>query len=83
VKIYVFTQPLRRSTKSISSFVAGFKSVFTMRINQLRNTPKMPFWQPRFHDRIIRDEIELYNVRNYILKNPIIWKEDDFYQDRA
>jgi len=54
-----------------------------MRINQLRNTPKMPFWQPRFHDRIIRDEIELYNVRNYILKNPIIWKEDDFYQDRA
>jgi len=36
-------------------------------------------WQPRFHDRILRDEIELYNVRNYIANNPRNWEEDEFY----
>ena len=72
-----------RSPKSISSFVAGFKSVATMRINQIRNTPKIPVWQSRFHDRIIRDEIELYNVKNYIENNPINWEEDEFYADAA
>ncbi|MBK7058487.1 MAG: transposase [Leptospiraceae bacterium] len=36
-------------------------------------------WQPRFHDRIVRDEIELYNVRNYIANNPRNWEDDEFY----
>jgi len=27
-------------------------------------------WQPRFHDRIIRDENELNRIREYIMKNP-------------
>lgn len=68
-----------RSPKSISSFVAGFKSVATMRINQIRNTPKMPLWQSRFHDRIIRDEIEFYSMKKYIADNPMHWEEDEFY----
>ena len=37
-------------------------------------------WQPRFHDRIIRDEIELHNVRNYIAHNARNWENDEFYQ---
>ena len=78
------TQQPRRDTrscvptgKSISSFVAGFKSIVTKRINELRNTPKLPFWQSRFHDRIVRNEIELYNIRNYIKNNPMNWTGDD------
>jgi len=74
---------LHRSPKSISSFVAGFKSVVTTRINQIRKTPKMPLWQPRFHDHILRDEIELYNVRNYIANNPRNWYDDEFYEKAA
>jgi hypothetical protein len=45
-----------RAPKSISSFVAGFKSAATKRINAFRETPGMPVWQARFHDHIIRDE---------------------------
>lgn len=40
-------------------------------------------WQPRFHDRILRDEIELYNVRNYIANNPRNWYGDEFYEKAA
>lgn len=75
-------QPRVPTAKSISSFFAGYKSAVTKRINELRKTPKQPVWQSRFHDRIIRDENELYNIRNYILNNPMNWKEDrDFYDD--
>ena len=40
-------------------------------------------WQPRLHDRIIRDEIELHNVRNYIAHNARNWENDEFYQKAA
>ncbi len=36
-------------------------------------------WQPRFHDHIIRDEASYQKIREYIQKNPIKWKDDDFY----
>lgn len=31
-------------------------------------------WQPRFYDRIIRNEKELYSIRNYIVQNPPKWQ---------
>ena len=33
-------------------------------------------WQPRFYDRIIRNEKELYNIRKYIEQNPLRWELD-------
>ncbi|MCL4547958.1 MAG: hypothetical protein M1495_05255 [Bacteroidetes bacterium] len=33
-------------------------------------------WQPRFYDRIIRNEKELYNIRRYIKQNPLRWELD-------
>lgn len=68
-----------RVPKSISSFVAGFKSVATSRINQLRNSPGKPVWQTRFHDRIIRDHQSFLTINNYILNNPSKWHEDTFF----
>ncbi len=70
---------IKRSPRSISSFVAGFKSSATKIINELRNTPGIPVWQPRFHDHIIRDENELRRIRQYIIDNPVNWQKDDNY----
>ncbi len=64
--------------RSVSSFVAGFKSSATKQINEYRHTPGMPVWQPRFHDHIIRNENELNRIRQYILHNPAKWPEDKF-----
>ena len=33
-----------------------------------------PIWQRYFYDRIIKNEIELYNIRKYIKENPIKWE---------
>jgi len=69
---------LQLKAKSISSFVAGFKSIATKRINEYRNTPKYPVWQPRFHDHIIRDKNAYHNIKNYIKNNPLKWNNDVF-----
>jgi REP element-mobilizing transposase RayT len=33
-------------------------------------------WQSRFHERIIRNEKELNLIRQYIIDNPLKWKND-------
>jgi REP element-mobilizing transposase RayT len=65
-----------RTPKSISSFIAGFKSAATKRINELRKLPGACVWQPRFHDHIVRNERELFAIRQYIRNNPANWKND-------
>jgi REP element-mobilizing transposase RayT len=65
-----------RRPKSISSFVAGFKSAVTKQINEIRNTPKQPVWQTGLHDHIIRDDKGYNNIANYIANNPFKWDED-------
>ena len=69
-----------RSPRSISSFVAGFKSSATKRINEFRNTPKIPVWQSHFHDHIIRNADEYHRITNYIRTNPENWKKDKFFK---
>ena len=34
-------------------------------------------WQSKFHDRIIRNEEELYRIQHYIINNPKNWKNDE------
>jgi REP element-mobilizing transposase RayT len=63
--------------KSISSFVAGFKSAVTKQINQIRNTPGTPVWQRNYYEHIIRNEKELEKIREYIQNNPLKWGLDE------
>lgn len=68
-----------RPPKSISSFVAGFKSAATTKINDFRRMHGTAVWQTRFHDHIIRDEIEYLKIIRYIQSNPKNWKEDKYF----
>lgn len=71
--------PLRdghRQPQSLGSMVAGFKSICTKRINELRNNPGFPVWQRNYHERIIRNERSLNAIRQYILSNPANWGLD-------
>jgi len=74
-----------RKPKSISSFVAGFKSATTNKIdnyidNHNLNIEKFNrnnrLWQPNYYDRIIRNEDELHKTREYIINNPENWDND-------
>ena len=67
-----------RPPRSISSFMGGFKSSATTKINTYRQTPKRPVWQSRFHDHLIRNFEEYCAIYLYILNNVKCWKEDQF-----
>lgn len=62
-------QRIFRLPRSNSSFVACYKSSATKKINELKNTPGQEIWQPRFHDRIIRNDGEYIRIYNYIENN--------------
>lgn len=74
-----------RLPKSISSFMAGFKSAVNTKIDDYidenaLNIPKYNrnnhFFQPDYHDHIIRNQMEYERIRWYIINNPKNWKND-------
>ena len=78
--------PVRLPT-SISSFIAGFKSAVNSKIDDFLDEkqseiPKYNrnnhFFQPNYHDHIIRNEMEYNNISNYIINNPSNWNKDKF-----
>ena len=67
---------------SLSTIIGSYKSAVTKRINHLRKSKSPPIWQKNYHEHIvknIKDEIELNNIRKYIVENPIKWKSDENY----
>ncbi len=72
------TQFSRISPKrgSLPSIIRSYKSAVTKLVNNKFSTLTFA-WQSRYHDRIIRNEKELFHVRNYINQNPIRWDENE------
>ena len=82
----------QRKPRSISSFVAEFKSGVTNAIDNFidENNLKIPkynrdnhFFQPNYNDHIIRDKKEYFKIKNYIFSNPKNWNEDDLINDEG
>ena len=47
------------------------------RINQIRGTTGIPFWQRNYYEHVIRNEQSLNEIRQYIESNPLCWAEDE------
>jgi hypothetical protein len=69
-----------RVPQSLGSMIAGFKQATTVQINRLRNTPHAIVWQRNYWEHIIRDEEDWQRIADYILSNPLRWKEDKLYK---
>lgn len=67
------TPPLR---PTLGQIVAFYKYQTTKRINELRGTPGVSFWQRNYWEHVVRDEIDLNRIRQYIENNPLRWHED-------
>jgi len=65
-------------SKNLASIMRGFKIAVT---TYARKHHIDFAWQERFHDRIIRDNNGLENVRSYIFNNPQNWNEDEFNEE--
>lgn len=61
---------------TIGVIINQYKRICTIRIH--KSNPEFA-WQPRFHDRIIRNENELNRIRQYIVDNPKRWEKDNNY----
>lgn len=72
--------PTGPKARSIGAVMAGFKSVVTKRVNELRRTPGAKLWQRNYWEHIVRDEIDLHRIREYISNNPGRWEMDKLYR---
>ncbi len=63
---------------SVSSIIGGYKSAVT---KHARRFGYDFAWQSRFYDHIIRDEKSFNTISNYIINNPVNWKNDKFHKD--
>ncbi|HEY9639693.1 MAG TPA: transposase [Coleofasciculaceae cyanobacterium] len=70
-----------RRPRSLSSFVAGFKSTTTQQINIMRNAPGTPVWQRNYYEHIVRNEASLECLRQYIHNNSLSWQEDQLHPE--
>ena len=70
-----------RPAPTIGDIVGSFKSICVvkwlqhMKENKLNGLGK--FWQRNYYEHIIRNEIELNAIREYILNNPLQWEIDN------
>jgi hypothetical protein len=59
--------------------INAYKGAVTARLRQQQ--PEMMVWQGRYHDHIIRNEASLNQIRNYVLTNPMRWRDDKFFSE--
>jgi len=64
-------QSVQPSNRSLARMINQFKATTTRRINEIRHTPGQSVWQRNYNDRIIRNEVELDQLRKYIRNNPL------------
>ena len=81
-----------RKPKSISSFIAGFKSAVNSKIDDYidennldipKYNQKNHFFQPNYNDHIIRNYDSYLRIKNYIKNNPQNWTGDRLNNDKT
>ena len=74
-------RPYGTHDNSLGRIIQAFKSMTTVEYVkgvEHSNWPPFPgrLWHRNYYERIIRDEGELNNIREYIINNPARWAED-------
>ena len=75
-------RPYGTSDESIGRIVQAFKSLTThFYISGVKKSAWSPFpgklWQRNYHDHIIRNELDLNRIRDYIVNNPLKWTKHE------
>ncbi|MBL8161974.1 MAG: transposase [Anaerolineae bacterium] len=75
---------LEQQDVGLTQIIQWFKIVTTNRFIQGHRqhgwenfTGKL--WQRSFHDHIVRSEVELNRIREYVMHNPALWTTDTLY----
>ena len=66
----------------LPEIIRAFKAFSSRRINELRGTPGTQIWQRNYYEHVIRNEYDLSEIREYIVRNPMKWDFDTENPDR-
>ncbi|MBI5530309.1 MAG: transposase [Candidatus Doudnabacteria bacterium] len=66
---------------SLGQIIGALKSKTNVltRKNIFPDMKSVELWQKSFYDRVIRSEVELLKIREYIQNNPLKWSLDEYY----
>jgi len=70
------TTPTKIFKPTLGFIIGMFKTECTKHINQIRKTPGEIIFQRNYYEHIIRNELELNKIREYIKLNPEMWERD-------
>jgi REP element-mobilizing transposase RayT len=71
-----------RVAPTVGNIVGAYKSLVMTKCLELyksKNEQMGKFWQRSYYEHIIRNEKACHHICDYILYNPIQWKDDNFY----
>ncbi len=64
---------------SLGAIIGQYKAAVTRRARSEGLVGDGRIWQRNYHDRIVRNEESLNEIRRYIVENPARWAEDSLY----
>lgn len=64
---------------NLRDFITSYKSLVTKNVKKIKYGYCDCVWQRNYYEHVIRNEKELYAIREYIQMNPIRWKKDSLY----
>ena len=59
----------------VSEIVRNFKTYSAKEINAITGQTGNSFWQRNYFEHVIRDDMDLNRIRQYIQENPLKWKD--------
>ena len=69
----------RRRVMALSKLMGRFKMLSAKRINKIRQTSGSALWQRNYYEHVIRNELDLHRIREYITANPAQWEMDELH----
>jgi len=69
---------IQRRKMLLPKIIGKFKMITAKEINKILNRKGKSVWQRNYHDHIIRDDDEYFNIIEYIEKNPEWWRKDKY-----
>ena len=72
--VLILNNDSSRKRISLSTIMQRFKTFTSKKINESLADRDKFHWQKSFYDRIIRNDTELFMIRNYIQLNPLRWE---------
>ncbi len=69
-------QPKGPDSRSLGSFVIGFKSATTKQFRELSGKSDISLWQRNYWERVVRSEGEFARINEYMMSNPMSWESD-------